>query len=191
MLKNDYIMRMIMDLVMTIRKVWDMPDLDKDDAMDDIEESVSRAVNIERGLLFSLEPESMISMLEIGDFDAGLAAYVSKALFIEVRMLEAEGRIATADLRRSQAMAIAKRYGCVIPSSEESAQGLMREFVEEFSESDSDDDSLDAKISSENKSELVSEENSNSDGTNISTNNENLCSNASSISGIPLEKLKF
>ena len=191
MLKNDYIMRMIMDLVMTIRKVWDMPDLDKDDAMDDIEESVSRAVNIERGLLFSLEPESMISMLEIGDFDAGLAAYVSKALFIEVKMLEAEGRIATADLRRSQAMAIAKRYGCTIPSSEESAQGLMREFVEEFSENDSDDANSNAKISSDNKSELVSEESPNSEDENRSSTNENLCSNVSSISGIPLDKLKF
>ncbi len=190
MLKNDYIMRMIMDLVMTIRKVLNMPDLDKDDAMDDIEESVSRAVNIERGLLFSLEPESMISMLEIGDFDAGLAAYVSKALFIEVKMLEAEGRIATADLRRSQAVAIAKKYGCNIPASAKSTQGLMREFIEEFSESDSAVDDSKGTISVENKSKLTDETGSSSD-LDGSLVGDNFNNGVSSISGIPLDKLKF
>lgn len=174
MLKNDYIMRMILDLVMTIRKVWNMPELDKDDAMDDIEESVARAVNIDRGLLFSLEPESMVSMLEIGDFDDELASYVSRALFIEVKMLEAEGRLATADLRRKQAIAIAEKYGCSIPDSAESAEGLMRTFVEDFSDGSGNVEERGKNEDAASREDRLAE-----------------YGGASSIGGIPVDKLKF
>ncbi len=175
MLKNDYIMRMIMDLVMTMRKVWNMPELDRDDAMDDIEESVARAVNIDRNLLFSLEPESMVSMLEIGDFDDELAKFVTGALFIEVKMLEAEGRLSTADLRRQQAIAIARKYGCNIPDSAESAEGLMRVFVEEeFVDAETSDGTSSTDAEAAAKEDKLAE-----------------MANATSIGGIPIDKLKF
>lgn len=173
MLENDYIMRMIMDLVRSISRVYNLPGLDKDDAMDDIEDNVAKAVNIDKELLFSLSPESMVSLVAMGEMTDELASYVCRALFIEVKMLEAEGKLETASLRRQQAIALANEYGCDIPDSAKSAEGLMREFLEVEGEM-------------EDSSTVASD-----DGSADEREPAGLSAEGTTISGIPIEKLRF
>lgn len=132
MLQNDYIMRIIWDLAMMIRKSWGLPELDKEKFTDDIESAVGEAVGIDPKLFFSLEPESAVAMMEMGDVDEDLAAYVTQAMFLEAKILEGEGNVRAAHLRRKQAIAIARRFGTNIPDEAESAEGLVRFFMEDL-----------------------------------------------------------
>ena len=132
MLENDYIMRIILDLAMMIRKSWGLPELDKEKFTDDIESAVGEAVGIDPKLFFSLEPDSAVAMMEMGDVDDDLAAYVTQAMFLEAKVLEGEGQVTAAHLRRKQAIAIARKYGTPIPPESESAEGIVRFFMEEL-----------------------------------------------------------
>lgn len=131
MLHKDYLMRMIMDMVIGIRKIWSLPERDRGDFTDDIEKSVGDAVNIDPDLLFSLEPDSAVQMLDLGDIDDGVAEYIVHAIFLEATMLEAQENLTKARLRREQAVAIAKYFGCSIPDSAESAESLVQIFLED------------------------------------------------------------
>ena len=131
MLQNDYIMRIIWDLAMMIRKSWGLPELDKEKFTDDIESAVGEAVGIDPKLFFSLEPDSAVAMMEMGDVDEDLAAYVTQAMFLEAKILEGEGSVMAAHLRRKQAIAIARRFGTPIPDEAESAEGLVQFFMKD------------------------------------------------------------
>lgn len=173
MLENDYIMRMIMDLVRSIRKVYNLPGVDKDEALDDIEGSVAKAVNIDKDLLFSLSPESMVQLVSMGEMTDDLASNITSAMFIESKLLEAEGKLDVASLRRQQAIALAREYGCDIPDSAKSAEGLMREFLEE-------DGSMEDSASVEPGK-----------GDDDDDGPLGLTAEGTTISGIPIDKLKF
>ena len=182
MLQNDYIMRMIMDLVMSMRKAWNLPDKDRDTALDDVERAVGEAVGVDSDLFFSMDPESMISMMNLGDVDDDLALYVSRAIFYEAKVLEAEGKIGTASLRRKQAIAIAQEYGCPIPSDAESAEGLIQLFMEDPQDGPAEG--------------TAGEQSDNSQSDNIQDSSEQTARKTPddfglSISGISLDKLKF
>lgn len=115
MLKNDYILQMILQIGTLIRKVIGLPEIERKDSLDDIEEAVGEAVNIDHKLLFSLDPDSMASLLSVGDVDEKLARFVSHAILLESRILEAEGEISMAQIRADQAKAIADAFGCELP----------------------------------------------------------------------------
>ena len=108
MLHKDYLMRMIMEMITGIRRIWSIPERDRIDPTGDIEQTVGDAVNIDPALFFSLEPESAVQMLDMGEVDDSVADYVVHAIFLEATMLEAEGQMAKARLRREQAAAIAR-----------------------------------------------------------------------------------
>ena len=131
MLHKDYLMRMIMDMVLGIRKVWNLPDRDRGNFTDDIEKSVGDAVNIDPDLLFNLEPDSAVQMLDLGDIDDSVAEYIVHAIFLEATMLESQENFAKARLRREQAVAIAKYFGCEIPDSAASSEALVQIFLED------------------------------------------------------------
>ncbi|MGI6216515.1 MAG: hypothetical protein ACOYIK_02765 [Coriobacteriales bacterium] len=175
MLQNDYIMRMILDLAMMMRRAFNLPDRDKGDCTDDIEAAVGEAVNIDPHLFFSLEPESAVALLDMGDVDDELATYVTRAMFYEAKILESEGNITTATLRRRQAVAICKKYGVEVPPDSESAEGLVQVFLDVL-----DDAEAEEEKDSEKKAEEGKEGDSPIHGGNFST-----------VNGIPLDKLKF
>ena len=131
MLHKDYLMRMIMEMITGIRRIWSIPERDRIDPTGDIEQTVGDAVNIDPALFFSLEPESAVQMLDMGEVDDSVADYVVHAIFLEATMLEAEGQMAKARLRREQAAAIARYFGCELPDSAASAESLVQIFLED------------------------------------------------------------
>ncbi len=131
MLKNDYILKMIMDMGTTIRKVIGLPEIDRKDHFDDIEKAVGDAVNIDPALFFSLDPDSAASLMSVGDVDQKLARYVSHAILLESRMLEVEGDMSRARLRHDQALAVANMFDCDLPGSDAPIERIVAVFPEE------------------------------------------------------------
>ena len=131
MLHKDYLMRMIMEMIMGIRRIWTLPERERRGMAEDIEQAVGDAVNIDPELFFSLEPDSTVTMLEMGDVDESVAEYVVHAIFLEATMLESEGKLQKARLRREQGAAIARYFGCSVPDSAASAESLVQIFLED------------------------------------------------------------
>ena len=131
MIHKDYFMRMIEEIVTMVRMGLKLPDGDKGDWLDDLEKAVGDAVQADPNLFFSLDPESIVEMLETSEIDESLGTYVVHAIVLEATMLEAEGQMSTADLRRRQARAIADRLGCSAPASDATAETLEAFFMED------------------------------------------------------------
>jgi hypothetical protein len=128
MFQNDYLMRMILQLTTAIQRSLNLQRQDPKADAEEIEYLVGEAVGIDAGLLFSLSPESIVSMLQLGNFDEDLSGYVLRSMYYESGLLEAMGRKESADLRRSQADAIALAYGIEISSDDLSDEALQEFF---------------------------------------------------------------
>jgi len=102
---------MILQLGTVLRRSWLRQYDDFDAEREDIERAIGDAVDIEPKTLLSLAPESIVSMLALGNFDAELGGYVVRALYFEADLLEKQGLFGTSDLRKAQANAIADAYG--------------------------------------------------------------------------------
>lgn len=151
MLKNDYILQMILQIGTLIRKVIGLPEIERKDSLDDIEEAVGEAVNIDHKLLFSLDPDSMASLLSVGDVDEKLARFVSHAILLESRILEAEGEISMAQIRADQAKAIADAFGCELPGDNTPVEAIANTL------STTDGDNLDSSVSADSSANTDTE----------------------------------
>jgi len=109
--ENDYLMRIILQFVAAMQRAMRETRSNPEAQANDLEALVGNAVNMDSRLLFSLTPESLVSMLQIGDFDAKLGGYVLRSIYLEAELLDEAGQPETANLRREQADAIAKAYG--------------------------------------------------------------------------------
>jgi hypothetical protein len=111
MFLNDYLMRIILQFVNALQKALNAQDMTPEQKAGDLEQAVGDAVNIDPRLLFSMDPDSMVSMLQLGDFDEELGGYVLRSMYLEADVLEEAGHTQRADLRRAQADAVARAYG--------------------------------------------------------------------------------
>jgi hypothetical protein len=131
MFQNDYLMRMILQMVQAIQRALEETRGDPEESAQEIERVVGEAVDIEASLFFSLSPESMVSMLQIGNFDEQLGGYVLRSIYYEAELLEKAGYTQRADLRRAQADAVAKAYGYEITPEDLSPEAMHAYFAEE------------------------------------------------------------
>jgi len=119
---------MFLQLGYILRKSW-LGHFDNSfEELEEIENAIGDAVDMDHKLMFSLTPESVVSMLQIGDFDPELGGYIVRALFYEADLLEKLGRIGTADLRRAQANAIAEAYSVDVSIADASPEALEEYF---------------------------------------------------------------
>jgi hypothetical protein len=93
-------------------------------AIESLEDSVADSVNIDPDLLYSLAPDSMVSMLNLGDFDERLGGYVVRSLYRIAELYDDYGMTATAALRREQADAINNRWKIGIVAADLSSDAL-------------------------------------------------------------------
>lgn len=139
MFENDYIMRLILQLARVLRRSLTRDYSTPEDEVRDIEGRVAEALDLDPRLMFKLEPESLVSMLQLGDVDPKLAVYAVRSIYYESDVLEAQGDLETAELRRAQADAIAEAYDLGVTladgSPEAMAEFLDEEAVEEEEES--------------------------------------------------------
>jgi hypothetical protein len=128
--ENDYIMRMILQLVRVLRRSLARQFPTRRAELEEIEGAVAEAVDLDPRLMFALEPQSLVEVLELGNFDPQLAAWVVRSLYYESDLLENDGQLTKADLRRRQADAIATRFDLRITVAEQGGETLA-EFLDQ------------------------------------------------------------
>jgi hypothetical protein len=124
MFLNDYLMRVIMQFVVALQKALQEQGMPSAEKAANLEQAVGDAVNIDPRLLFSMSPESVVSMLQLGDFDEKLGGYVLRSIYLEADILDEAGNTQCADLRRSQADAIARAYGFDVTPADATPEAL-------------------------------------------------------------------
>jgi hypothetical protein len=124
MFHSDYLMRMILQFVAALQKALNEQNMTPAQKAEGLEQAVGDAVNIDPRLLFSLDPDSLVSMLQLGDLDEDLGGYVLRSIYLEADILDEAGQTQRADLRRSQADAIAAAYGFEVTPLDASPEAL-------------------------------------------------------------------
>lgn len=139
MFENDYIMRMILQLTQALRRSLTKNYPSPGSEIDDIEAKVAMALELDPRLMFKLEPESLVQMLQLGNVDPQLAVYAVRSIYYESDLLEEQGDERTAELRRNQADAIAEAYGIGVTladGSPEALEAFLEEQEDDFSNED-------------------------------------------------------
>jgi hypothetical protein len=124
MFLNDYLMRMILQFATALQKALNAQNMTPAEKAGSLEQAVGDAVGIDPRLLFSMDPESMVSMLQLGDFDEVIGGYVLRSIYLEADILDEAGHTQRADLRRSQADAIAHAYGFDVTPTDAAPEAL-------------------------------------------------------------------
>ena len=132
MFQHDYLMRMIMQLIEAIMRSMQIAK-DKEDpqaAADMLEGLVSNATNLDGGVLLSLTPESISSILDASSTDPRVAEFLGRTLYLESLYLVQCGKTELAELRLAQAHALAEAYGFSL-DEELGAEDAMEAFLAE------------------------------------------------------------
>ena len=132
MFQHDYLMRMIMQLIEAIMRSMQIAK-DKEDpqaAADMLEGLVSSATNLDGGVLLSLTPDSISSILGVSNTDPRVAEFLGRTLFLEAFYLRQCGKLELAQLRLDQARALAEAYGFNL-DEELGAEEAMEAFLAE------------------------------------------------------------
>jgi hypothetical protein len=127
---NDYLMRIILQFVAALQRALREQNMTPEEKAGTLEQAVGDAVNIDPRLLFSMDPESLVSMLQLGDFDEEIGGYVLRSMYFEADILDEAGHVQRADLRRAQADAIARAYGFDVTPADVAPEAL-EEFLEQ------------------------------------------------------------
>jgi hypothetical protein len=70
------------------------------------DQAIGLALDMDQGLASRLSPESLVSLMELGSLDDRVIELVAQAIELELVTLQADGDMASAELRRSQAGAV-------------------------------------------------------------------------------------
>lgn len=132
MLQQDYLMRMILQLIEAIMKSLETSRgaaPDPEASADLLEAAIGTATDIDGAILLSLEPESVVSILQVSGTDPRVVEYVGRSLFLESAYLNQASNPELAALRASQAQALADAYGFDL-DAEVGAEAAMDAFLE-------------------------------------------------------------
>ncbi len=132
MLQQDYLMRMILQLIEAIMKSLETARGDAADpqaSADLLEAAIGTATDIDGGVLLSLEPESVVSILQVSGTDPHVVEYVGRSLFLESSYLDEASKLELAALRAAQAQALAQAYGFDLDANV-GAEAAMDAFLE-------------------------------------------------------------
>ena len=138
MLEQDYLMRIFLQFAEIIRRSWTKARKEKDPraAADVLEDAVGEATDIDGGVLLSLSPESIASVMQVSGTDPRVTEYVARSLLLASGYLREANERALADLRAQQAHAIAEAYGFPLPERPEDLEELLDDLHGEVPEAD-------------------------------------------------------
>ncbi|MCL2826499.1 MAG: hypothetical protein FWD72_03750 [Eggerthellaceae bacterium] len=113
MFEQDYLMRILVSFAEAIRKsmMKAAGEEDPEGSAELIETAIGIATDLDGGVLLSLAPESIASVLLVSGTDPRVAEYVAQSLLLEARYLREAGNGQRADIREGQAHAIAEAFG--------------------------------------------------------------------------------
>ena len=132
MLQQDYLMRMILQLIEAIMKSLETSRGDAPDpeaSADLLEAAIGSATDIDGNGLLSLAPESVANILQVSGVDPRVVEYVGRSLFLESSYLQQAGNPELSALRAAQAQALAGAYGFDL-DAEAGAEAAMDAFLQ-------------------------------------------------------------
>ncbi len=129
MLEQDYLMRIVLQFAEMIRRSWTKARDERDPkgAADMLEDAVGEATDIDGGVLLSLAPESIASVMQVSGVDPRVTEYIARSLLLASGYLREAGEHALAAVREAQARAVATAYGIELPGSVEELEDLLSE----------------------------------------------------------------
>lgn len=131
MLERDYLTRLIALLAAAIRRTVLKEQDDPRGAADTLEAAIGNATDIDGGILLSLAPESMSSILMVSGVDPRVCGYIAHTLLLESEYLEKANDPGLAEIRRQQAQAVADAYGVDLDTNEAVLNDLVNRDFEE------------------------------------------------------------
>lgn len=126
MFEQDYLVRMLMQLIQGIRRSLELAKGGNDPkaSADMIEATIGEATDIDGTVLLSLSPDSIASILQVSGTDPDVVEYVSRSLLLAADYLDEAEDFSTAQLRREQGLALAGAYGIDVSSSASAIDGM-------------------------------------------------------------------
>ena len=97
---------------------------------------MGESTDIDGGVLLSLSPESIASVMQVSGTDPRVTEYVARTLLLASGYLREANEHALADLRAQQAHAIADAYGFPLPERPEDLEELLDDLHGEIPEAD-------------------------------------------------------
>ncbi len=117
MFEQDYLMRQLLAFFQALARSWEMKEEDEDPelAAETLENAISSAVDMDGGILLSLAPESIASVMRVSGIDPQVTRYIAHSLLLESVYLSDAGNDDLSNVRAGQARAIAFEYGFELP----------------------------------------------------------------------------
>lgn len=132
MLHQDYLVRMFMVLAAAMREslLKSSGKKDPEVAAELLETSLTNATEIDGELLLKMDPNTMVSMLQVSNTDPVLIRYIARSLLLESVYLREAELFSRATLRKEQALALASSYGFELSEDDLSSEALEKFFSE-------------------------------------------------------------
>jgi hypothetical protein len=117
MLQRDYLLEIIAQFVAAVMRALRAARAAQEapsalEAAQDVEREVASLLDLDPAVALSLEPDSLVTMILLSGMGEALAGYVAFALDRTADIYDNVGEAGLAELRRSQARAVAESFGC-------------------------------------------------------------------------------
>jgi hypothetical protein len=111
--QQDYVLRLIEQMGSLIRLAFERFRTGEEDnePLELTEQAIGLAIDMDPELFLRLAPQSMVAFLELSSFDERVVTRLVEALELQADILEAEGRLLEANVRREQASALKASVG--------------------------------------------------------------------------------
>ena len=100
--ENDYVLRLIEELSGVVRQAMGkLQLLQKDEPFEVAGRAIGLALDMDPALASQLSPESVVSLLRLGEVDDRVVELVARSLELEAQAFEARGEASAAESRRA------------------------------------------------------------------------------------------
>ena len=115
MLHRDYILQLVQRFVRVLLPALERIEETGDElAISEMESAIAELVELQSSMLLSLAPESVATFVSLSPDAEAVAPYMVWGLMRSVEAYERIGDTSTAELRRSQAEAVAAHFGLAL-----------------------------------------------------------------------------
>jgi len=106
--QDDYILRLVEQLGSMMRLAFSRfrEGQCSSEPLDVTNQAIQMIVDVDSDLFVRFSPQSMVSFLELSGFDDRLVVKLAEALSLQAEILESEGALVLAAVRREQAQAV-------------------------------------------------------------------------------------
>jgi hypothetical protein len=106
--QDDYIVRLVEQLGSMMRLAFSRfrEGQSSSEPLDVTNEAIQMIVDVDSDLFVRFSPQSMVAFLELSGFDDRLVVKLAEALNLQAEILESEGALVLAGVRREQATAV-------------------------------------------------------------------------------------